>query len=111
MKPTKPTINRVIKEANKSITEVDLLIKSLTNINPLTLFDEDVDSEKIYNFPFAYTVAKHGFFCPCVVQKVYDNKVTLFETGEMYGEIHEVELHFLSHETKIELLQILLDRM
>jgi hypothetical protein len=102
--------------ANKVCFDLENTIKDLTKKNPLTLFtkedsEKDEFQDKVYDdYPYGYTVSKHGYYLQGAVQKVEGNDVTLFLTGEDWGEEYEVGLSELPFGSQVEILAILIEK-
>ena len=104
------------EEANRVYNEVEAAIKNLTKDNPLQLFTKD-DTEKddfqdkVYEYPYGYFVSKHGYYVQGAVQKISgDLDVTLFLTGEDWGEEHTQSISELPFESQIMILTYLIER-
>ena len=101
--------------ANRVYDEVTEAIKDLTRKNPLQLFTQE-DTEKsdfcdtVYEHPYGYFVSKHGYYVQGAVQKVEGDEVTLFLTGEDWGEEHTQSVGELPFESQISLLTYLIER-
>jgi len=104
-------------EANRLYSEVEATIINLTKDNPLQLFtqedtEKDDFQDKVYEYPYGYFVSKHGFYIQGAVQKVSGSfDVTLFLTGEDWGEEHTVSVSELPFESQINLLTYLIERI
>ena len=101
--------------ANKVYDDVTKAIKDLTRERPLQVFTEDEAEaddfqDKVYEHPYGYFVSKHGFYIQGAVQKVCGDDVTLFLTGEDWGEEHTVSVGELPFESQISLLTNLIER-
>ena len=97
-------------QANAVIKKVVDTIKTLTANKPLVLFDPksiDTGENEPYDFPFGYTVGRHGDYLSGNVQKVCGNDVSLFLTGDDYGQTLELELEQLPFESLVLLLSYL----
>jgi len=104
-------------KANKFYDDVINAIKKLTAENPLVLFDSskiDEDDElrdSVYEFPYGYFVSRHGFYVQGAIMKVNGNDVTLFLTGEGWGDTHEQELSEVPYSSLVDLLTYLEERI
>ena len=113
---TKKQIEVLQAKANKLYADVILAIIGLTAENPLVLFDSskvDEDDElrdNLYDFPYGYFVSKHGFYVQGAIMKVKGNNVTLFLTGEDWGDTHELEVDELPYSSLVELLTYIKER-
>lgn len=101
--------------ANKVYDEVTKVIKDLTRKNSLQLFTQEETEaqdfcDKVYEYPYGYFVSKHGFYIQGAVQKIEGDDVTLFLTGEDWGEEHTVSVGELPFESQISLLTYLIER-
>ena len=113
---TKKQITKLVEQANNAIVNVPHALRTLTADKPLILFDKDkidtkegVSSDEIYDFPIGYYVGKHGDYLQGVVMKVEGDNVTLFLTGEEFGDIWHQYLSDLPFETLVDLLEILME--
>lgn len=114
---TKDELNTLLTEGRESITKVYQTIVELTKENPLILFDKDkIDEDdeiqdSIYELPYSYYVGKYQYYLPGVVWRIEGENVTLFMTGEEWGETWEQELHFVPIESRLDVLEHLIERM
>jgi len=104
------------------IKEVTDTIKNDTKDNPLNVFtlNEDgdpvdidgelMDPDAIYDLPYGYVVGKYNEYFQGVVKVVNGNDVTLYMTGEEFGELWDTEVDQLPFETRVELLNFLMKR-
>jgi len=105
------------EEANRVYNEVEAAIIKMTKDNPLQLFtQEDTEKDdfcdKVYEYPYGYFVSKHGFYVQGAVQKISGSlDVTLFLTGEDWGEEHTQSVSELPFESQIMLLTYLIERL
>lgn len=113
---TKEDIRNLESSANLLYVNVILAIRELTAENPLVLFDKskvDEDEElrdNIYEFPYGYYVGKYQYYNQGAIMKVHGNSVTLFLTGEEWGEEHEQELDEVPYSSLVNLLTYLIER-
>jgi len=113
---TKKQIAKLQAKANKLYADVILAIIELTAENPLILFDKskvDEDDElrdNIYEFPYGYYVGKYQYYNQGAIMKVHGNSVTLFLTGEEWGEEHEQDLDEVPYSSLVDLLTYLNER-
>jgi hypothetical protein len=111
---TKDDLEKLQEAANDILNGVEAAIRELTKDNPLQLFtneEADENSDDIYDYPYGYTVSKHGYYLQGAVQKVCDNDVTLFLTGEDWGEEYVVGVGELPVGSQIDLLTYLIERL
>jgi hypothetical protein len=102
---TKKECSELQANANAIIESVTKAIKSTTADKPLVLFNpKKINCDEIYDFPYGYTVGRHGDYLQGNVQKVCGNDVTLFLTGDDYGQTLELELEQLPFESLVQLL-------
>ena len=102
------------EEANRVYNEVEAAIKNLTKDNPLVLFTPESAEENqddIYEYPYGYTVSKHGYYLQGAIQKVSGDEVTLFLTGEDWGEEYTQTVSELPYSSQIDLLTRLIERL
>ena len=105
--------------ATKTSAKVYQTIVELTKDEPLILFkkddlteeEDDALQEEIYEMPYSYYVGKYQYYLPGVVWKVQGDNVTLFMTGEEWGETWEQELHFVPIDSRVDILEHLIERM
>jgi len=112
---TKKDLEFLQSEANKALTDVENAIKNLTKDKPLILFtiedtEEDDFCDNVYDYPYGYTVSKHGFYMQGAIQKIEGDDVKLFLTGEDWGELHDLKLSELPFESLISVLTNLIER-
>jgi len=109
----KAQILNVQAEASKAIANVYHTLKTETEKNPLILFDKDnieSDSDELYDLPIGYTVNKYGDYLQGAIWKVEGNDVTIFFTGEEFGQLYSIELTDVSFDNQSDLLTYLADR-
>jgi hypothetical protein len=89
------------------------VISSLTNDNPLVLFDpEEVDNDNVYIYPYGYYVDKYGYNLCGVIMSVHEQKAKLFVTnGDSWGDIIDISLNDIPFESRIDILEYLYKRM
>lgn len=94
-----------IAEASRAMAKIPELIKELTKDKPFELFDKDnPDEDEILELPIGYMVDKYEGYNQGAIWKVQGEDVTLFLTGENYGELWETELNQISFDNQVELL-------
>lgn len=99
------------EQANLIVEQVSIVIKSMTTDNPLVLFDKDnPDMDTIYDLPIGYYVDKYDTYKQGAIHTVNGNDVTIFFTGEDFGDTFNLELYQLPFESLIELLTYLSER-
>lgn len=109
----KEEILNVQAEANKAIAYVYHTLKTETEKKPLILFDKDTvagDDDELYDLPIGYHVNKYGDYLQGAIWKVEGDDVTLFFTGEEFGELFHVELSSISFDNQSDLLTYLAER-
>jgi len=103
------------KEANDILQKVVDAIVAVTSKKTIVLFDrEKVDEDDelrdgIYDYPWGFTVSKHGYYLQGNVQKVEGNMATLFLTGEDWGDEYVCNIEHLPVDSQIDLLSYLED--
>lgn len=92
-------------QAFTMLEAVAVAIKGLTQEKPLVLFDpKTVDDDELREFPSGYEVGRHGDYLEGHVQSVCGDDVTLFLTGDDYGDTIEIQLNQLPFGSQIDLL-------
>lgn len=111
---TKDDLEKLQEAANDILNGVEAAIRELTTGNPLVLFtgeSAEENQDNIYDYPYGYTVSRHGYYLQGAVQKVCGNDVTLFLTGEDWGEEYIVGVSELPVGSQIDLLTYLIARL
>jgi hypothetical protein len=99
------TIHQIGAEAAQLVESVYANLEAFTKKRKLVLFDpETVDSDAVYNFPFAFNVDKHEFHISGVVQSVYKGKFILFHLGEEFGDTSELGIRDIPVEAAIDIV-------
>lgn len=109
----KKQIKQLVTEANKVFANVAHAVKTLTEKNPLVLFTKEQaeeDQDSVFDMPYGYYVNKYEYYLQGAVQKVEGNDVTLFLTGEDWGDTISVCVDDLPFSSQIELLERLEER-
>jgi hypothetical protein len=109
----KEQIKLLVAEANKVFANVAHAIRILTAGNPLVLFSKeeaDENQEITYEMPYGYYVDKYESYLQGAIRKVEDNDVTLFLTGEDWGDEITVCINDLPFGSQIDLLERLAER-
>jgi len=102
------------KLSNECRDNVENAIRTLTADNPLVLFDKDkIDScsDELYDFPFGYYIGRYDTYNQGAIQRVCGDDVTIFLTGEQFGEEWELNVADLPFYSQVELLTYLIERM
>jgi hypothetical protein len=110
----KEQIKSLMDEAWKTIANVQHTVRTLTAENPLILFDKDkadAETDDLYDLPYGYYVDKYENYNQGAIQRVCGDEVTIFLTGERFGETWELSLTELPIESQIDLLTYLTDRI
>lgn len=110
---TKKQIKQLVTDANKAIANVAHAIITLTAGNPLILFDKDnadAEADDIYDLPIGYTVNKYEDYLQGAVWKVEGDDVTLFLTGESWGQLYSQNVNDLPFESQTEILDLIAER-
>lgn len=81
-------IQETATNVSLKIDRLTMFVYSQTHKTPFVLFENSEDVE-VYELPIGYIVDKHSFYIQGAIQKVQRNKVTLFLTGEKYGNKKE----------------------
>lgn len=111
---TKDELKTLEDVAWNSIANVQKAIRTLTAENPLVLFDKDNadgEADELYDLPFGYYVGKYDSYNQGAIQRVCGDEVTIFFTGEQFGDTHELSLSDLPIESQIDLLGYLANRI
>lgn len=105
----KTELQELQNQANEIIEKILETIRTATAEKPLTLFSEDDENieDEIYEFPYGFFVSKHSYYVQGQVMTVKGDDVTLFLTGEDWGEHHEMGLNELPIESLIGLLEFI----
>lgn len=109
----KEQIELLAAEANESIANVAHALRTLTADKPLILFDKDNvegDEDEIYDLPIGYNVGKYDSYSQGAVWKVEGDDVTLFLTGEEFGELWHQKVDDLPFSSQVDLLSYLIER-
>jgi hypothetical protein len=110
---TKNDLLKLQTDAGNISRLVEETIKSLTKDNPLVLFDrenlKDEENEP-YDFPSGFNVDKYGSYEQGAVMRVEGEAVTLFLTGDNYGQEYHTELCWISFDNQIGILTYLIER-
>ena len=110
----KEQLKALMTLANETIGNVAFAIRTLTASNPLILFDKDnvnAEDDEIYDLPIGYNVGKYDSYSQGAVWKVEGNDVTLFFTGEEWGDLWYQEISDLPFSSQVDLLSYLIERM
>lgn len=98
-------IQKLAIEANEKVMEI---IMSEAKKRDVILFNpETIDNDAVYDFPFVDFVSRHGFHVAGVVQKLSGDNMTMFHTGEEFGETTELPITDLLNESAIIILDYL----
>jgi len=111
MEITKAIAYRIIFDARESIQKVSKAIEELTKDKPFELFTKENVPEDLYDLPIGYNVNKYSEYDQGAIMKVEGTNITLFFTGEMYGQTFETELEQISFDNQIQLLSIIHESM
>ena len=109
----KKQIKELVTRANEAIANVAHAVRTLTEGNPLILFDKDTvqgDDDEIYDMPIGYTVNKYEDYLQGAVWKVEGDEVTLFLTGESWGQLYYQNVNDLPFDSQTEILNLLAER-
>jgi len=101
---------RFVKKSWKMIDNAIKILKDATMEKPLILFtDEQVEecSDGIYDYPYGYFITKHGFYVQGNAMQVHNGEVTLFLTGEDWGDLHVLPINEMPVESIIGLVDFL----
>ena len=104
---TKAEILNVVNRAKSALTEVPKAIVEITKDKPFELFTKENVPEDLYDLPIGYNVNKYQEYDQGAIMKVQGNEVTLFFTGELYGQTFETELDQISFDNQVQLLSII----
>jgi len=100
-------------EANAILQKVVDAILEVTSKKTLILFDRSIadtdESDTIMDYPWGFTVSKHGYYLQGNVQRIEGNMATLFLTGEDWGEEYAMNIEHLPIDSQIDLLSYLLN--
>lgn len=110
---TKDEILALQTEGVNNIQKVYDAIIALTKDNPLILFDKERDdlNEVVYELPYSYYVGKYEYYNQGAIYKVHGNQIELFLTGEEWGEEWHQELHDVPIWSRLDILELLAERM
>jgi len=101
------------KEANDILQKVVDAIVAVTSKKTIVLFDRSIadtdESDTIMDYPWGFTVSKHGYYLQGNVQRIEGNMATLFLTGEDWGEEYAMNIEHLPVDSQIDLLSYLED--
>ena len=101
------------KEANDILQKVVDAIVEVTSKKTIVLFDRSIadtdESDTIMDYPWGFTVSKHGYYLQGNVQRIEGNMATLFLTGEDWGEEYAMNIEHLPIDSQIDLLSYLED--
>jgi hypothetical protein len=93
------------------IKEIIETLKEKTKENPLVIFTDEQasedDNEMIYDLPYGYTTSRDGYYLQGAIQKVQGNDVTIFFTGDNWGETYQSDLDELPFYSLVQLLSFL----
>jgi hypothetical protein len=107
----KAELKQLATDADDIIGKVMEAVRNLTAENPLILFDrEKADVDEIHNYPSGFNVDKYGTYEQGAIMKVEGNAVTLFLTGDNWGQEYHTELQWISFDSVVQLLTYLEER-
>ena len=111
---TKEVLETMKEIANDVSRNIQKAISELTRENPLVLFTDDqanAEADDIYEFPYAYYVDKYSGYNQGAIQNVSGNDVTIFLTGDEFGNKIELDLSEVPFSSQVDLLNYLIERM
>lgn len=101
--------NSILSDARAALGNIPKAIIELTKDKPFSLFDKDSIPEDLYDLPIGYNVNKYQEYDQGAIMRVQGEEVTLFFTGELYGQTFETELDQISFDNQVQLLAIILE--
>jgi len=106
---TNEKICTLLAEASRAMGAIPRAIVELTKDKSFELFDKEniEDEEAILDLPIGYMVNKYNDYVQGAIWKVSGNDVTLFLTGDEYGQLWETTVDELSFDNQVELLAII----
>jgi hypothetical protein len=119
----KGRVNALRKFLNNSIKMSRSALIEMTSVVPLITFDKEFASvsdeseewdelqDEIYDMPIGYSIGKYNEYFQGAVLKVHGKDVTIFLTGEEWGELRHIEVDDLPIESVSALLEMIEDNM